>query len=131
MGVFVRMNETVKRLLTISEPYIIYGVPSAEVVRELVYKRGVGRDPPGAVRGYKKVTLSDNRAIEDALGEHGIICIDDIIQEVHEQSANVPNYTFSAAATTNGSIRARCRFHVAFQVERAARWLATRKQGVR
>ena len=79
------MNETVKQLLKISEPYIIYGVPSAEVVRELVYKRGVGRDPPGAVHDYARVTLADNRAIEKVLGDHDIVCIDDIVHEARVQ----------------------------------------------
>ncbi|EPY53465.1 60S ribosomal protein L7 [Schizosaccharomyces cryophilus OY26] len=75
-GVFVRNNKSIANMLKLVEPYVTYGVPSLKSVRELIYKRGFGK-----IKG-QRVALSDNALIEEALGKHDVISIEDIIHEV-------------------------------------------------
>lgn len=75
-GVFVRLTGATMQMLKIVEPYIAYGQPNLKSVRELIYKRGYGK-----VNG-QRVALTDNRIIEEALGKHGIICMEDLIHEI-------------------------------------------------
>ncbi|KAI9487429.1 MAG: ribosomal protein L30, ferredoxin-like fold domain-containing protein [Benjaminiella poitrasii] len=77
-GVFVVCNDdTVKDLKKI-EPYVTYGSPSLKTVRDLIMKRGAT-----LIKGVR-TTLSDNAMIEEALGEHGVICLEDIVHEILE-----------------------------------------------
>ncbi|PKA56690.1 60S ribosomal protein L7-2 [Apostasia shenzhenica] len=75
-GVFLRANDGNLRMLTSVEPFITYGYPNFNSVRELIYKKGSGR--------MKKqlVPLTDNNIIEQELGKYGIICIEDIVHEI-------------------------------------------------
>lgn len=75
-GVFVRLTSATMQMLKIVEPYIAYGQPNLKSVRELIYKRGYGK-----ING-QRVPLTDNRLIEEHLGKHGIICMEDLIHEV-------------------------------------------------
>jgi len=75
-GVFVKWNRAVQNMLTLVEPYITYGEPTLKSVRELIYKRGFGK-----VR-KQRVPLTDNSVVADALGEHGLICVEDLIHEI-------------------------------------------------
>lgn len=75
-GVFVVCNdETIKDLKKI-EPYVTYGVPSLKTIRDLIMKRGATM-----VKGVR-TPLSDNAMIEEALGNEGIICLEDIVHEI-------------------------------------------------
>jgi len=76
-GAFVRLNKATINMLRIAEPYITWGYPNLKSVRELIYKRGFGK-----VTKQRKA-LTDNSIIEKALGKYGIICIEDIIHEIH------------------------------------------------
>jgi len=75
-AVFVKLNKATMNMLRICEPYITYGYPNLKSVRELVYKRGFGK-----VNKQRKA-LSDNAIIEQALGKHGVICVEDVIHEI-------------------------------------------------
>jgi len=75
-GVFVRMNKATKQMLLLVEPYVTYGSPNLKSVRELIYKRGYGK-----VDG-QRIPLSDNRVVEETLGSHDIICLEDLIHEI-------------------------------------------------
>ncbi len=75
-GVFVRLNASTLQLLKIAEPYIAYGQPNLKSVRELIYKRGYGK-----ING-QRIPLTDNRLIEENLGKHGIVCMEDLIHEI-------------------------------------------------
>jgi len=75
-AVFVKLNKATMNMLRICEPYITYGYPNLKSVRELVYKRGFGK-----VNKQRKA-LNDNAIIEQALGKHGIICVEDVIHEI-------------------------------------------------
>jgi large subunit ribosomal protein L7e len=76
-GVFVKITKATLGLLKRVEPYIAFGYPNLKSVRELIYKRGYGK-----VDG-NRLPLTDNKVIEQALGKHGIICIEDLVHEIY------------------------------------------------
>ena len=63
-------------MLQIIEPYITYGEPNLKSVRELVYKRGYGKV------NKQRVPLNDNKIIEESLGKHGIVSVEDLVHEI-------------------------------------------------
>jgi large subunit ribosomal protein L7e len=76
-GVFLRVNKATLNMLQKVEPYVAYGYPNLKTVRELVLKRGFGKAAGGA-----RVPLTDNAVVEAALGEHGLICVEDLVHEL-------------------------------------------------
>ncbi|KAK9838146.1 hypothetical protein WJX81_004043 [Elliptochloris bilobata] len=76
-GVFVRVNKATMNMLRRVEPYITWGTPNLKSVKELIYKRGYGKV------NKNRIPLTDNAVIEEALGKHGIICIEDLVHEIH------------------------------------------------
>merc|ERR1712121_628199 len=72
-GVFLRLNKATIHMLRIAEPYITWGCPNLKSVKELIYKRGFGK-----VDG-RRTPLVDNKIIEQVLGKHNIICVEDLI----------------------------------------------------
>lgn len=82
-GIFMRYNESSRKMLHLIEPWVTYGIPSKVVISDLIRRRGHGR-----IDG-KRIPLSDNTIIEKALGEKtegGVICIDDMVHELHAVS---------------------------------------------
>uniref|UniRef100_A0A6V7QT66 Uncharacterized protein n=1 Tax=Ananas comosus var. bracteatus TaxID=296719 RepID=A0A6V7QT66_ANACO len=75
-GVFLKANEATSTMLLSVEPFITYGYPNLKSVKELIYKKGCGW------ANRENVPLTDNNAIEQALGKLGIICIEDVVREV-------------------------------------------------
>ncbi|KAL2462781.1 60S ribosomal protein L7-2 [Forsythia ovata] len=75
-GVFVKENEAIMEHLQKVEPYVSYGYPNLKSVKDMIYKKGVAKI------NQERVPLTDNNVIEQALGEHGIICIEDIVNEI-------------------------------------------------
>uniref|UniRef100_A0A0E0ENJ1 Uncharacterized protein n=1 Tax=Oryza meridionalis TaxID=40149 RepID=A0A0E0ENJ1_9ORYZ len=75
-GVFLKATDaTMKRLLVV-EPFITYGFPNLKNVKDLIYKKG---------RGFldkEPFPLTSNDLIEKALGEYGIICLEDLVHEI-------------------------------------------------
>jgi len=63
-------------LLQKIEPYVTYGIPTRKTISNLVYKRGYGKV------NNKRVPLSSNQVVEQALGEQGFICIEDLVHEL-------------------------------------------------
>ncbi|GBF88781.1 60S ribosomal protein L7 [Raphidocelis subcapitata] len=76
-AVFVRINKATQGLLKRVEPYIAFGYPNLKSVRELVLKRGYAK-----VKG-NRLPLTDNKLVEEHLGKHGIICVEDLIHEIY------------------------------------------------
>jgi len=79
-GVFMQLNKAVMNNLVKVDPYIMYGYPTLKTVRELIYKRGYGK-----VNG-QRIPLTDNKIIEDALGEKtkgAVICMEDMVHQIH------------------------------------------------
>ncbi|KAJ0972249.1 hypothetical protein J5N97_020208 [Dioscorea zingiberensis] len=75
-GVFIKVNQVTSKLLLSAEPFITYGYPNLKSVKDLVYKKGCGRI------GKQRAPLTDNNLIEQALGKHNIICLEDIVHEI-------------------------------------------------
>ena len=76
-GVFVRNNKATLTMLRRIEPWITYGFPSHTLIKRLVYKRGYGK-----ING-QRIPLGSNLLIEENLGEKGIKCVEDIINEIY------------------------------------------------
>lgn len=76
-AVFMKVNFATMTMLQTIEPYVTYGKPTLKTISELVYKRGHGKV------NKSRVPLTDNKLIADALGKHDIICVEDLIHEIH------------------------------------------------
>ena len=46
-------------------------------MRDLIYKRG------HAKVNKQRIPITDNAIIEDSLGKHGIICVEDLVHEIY------------------------------------------------
>ncbi|KAL9643430.1 hypothetical protein ABK040_010045 [Willaertia magna] len=75
-GVFVRINKATMGLLRLVEPFVAYGYPDLETVKALVYKRGFLN-----ANGDRK-PIESNVQVEELLGKHDVICIEDIVHEL-------------------------------------------------
>merc|ERR1712008_307849 len=76
-GVFIKLR--------ICEPYITWGTPNLKSIREMIYKRGFMK-----VDG-KRTPITSNDVVEETLGRHGIICVEDVI---HEIATVGPNFKY-------------------------------------
>ncbi|KAL1322482.1 60S ribosomal protein L7-2 isoform X2 [Arachis ipaensis] len=105
-GVFLKVNKATMNMLHIVEPYVAYGYPNLKSVRELIYKRGYGKVEK------QRIALTDNAIIEQALGKHGIICVEDLIHEImtvgpHFREANNFLWPFKLKAPLGGLMKKR------------------------
>jgi large subunit ribosomal protein L7e len=100
-GVFMKVNKATINMLHRVEPYVAYGYPNLKSVKELIYKRGYGK------LNKQRIPLTDNAVIEEGLGKHGIICIEDLIHEIytvgpHFKEANNYLWPFKLSAPLGG-----------------------------
>ncbi|KAL5550727.1 hypothetical protein UlMin_000903 [Ulmus minor] len=100
-GVFLKVNKATVNMLHRVEPYVTYGYPNLKSVRELIYKRGYGK------LNKQRIALTDNSVIEQALGKHGILCVEDLIHEIvtvgpHFKEANNFLWPFKLKAPLGG-----------------------------
>lgn len=75
-GVFIKLNSATIKMLRLVEPYITYGYPNLKSVKELIYKRGYGKVKK------QRVALSENSVVEEVLGDHDLICVEDLVHEI-------------------------------------------------
>jgi len=75
-AVFVKLNKATHAMLHLIEPYVTYGYPNLKTVREIMYKRGYAKV------NKQRVTITDNKVIEQKLGKFNIICMEDVIHEI-------------------------------------------------
>lgn len=75
-AVFVRLNKATLQMLQLVVPYVAWGYPSVKTVRDLVYKRGYGK------LNKQRIPLSDNAVVEEGLGKHDVICVEDLVHEI-------------------------------------------------
>ncbi|GAM25431.1 hypothetical protein SAMD00019534_086060, partial [Acytostelium subglobosum LB1] len=75
-GVFVKLNPAMINMLKIVEPYIAYGYPNHKSVKELIYKRGFAK-----IDG-QRLPITNNEMIEEHLGRHGMLCVEDLVHEI-------------------------------------------------
>ncbi|XP_031090651.1 60S ribosomal protein L7-2-like [Ipomoea triloba] len=100
-GVFLKVNKATMNMLHKVEPYVTYGYPNLKSVRELIYKRGYGKV------NKQRIALTDNSVIEQTLGKHNIICIEDLVHEIltvgpHFKEANNFLWPFQLKAPLGG-----------------------------
>ena len=75
-AVFVRLNKASINMLRLVEPYIAYGYPNLKTVKQMVYKRGFAKV------NRQRIPITDNGLIEQNLGKHDIICVEDLVHEI-------------------------------------------------
>ncbi|KAJ3333021.1 60S ribosomal protein L7 [Blyttiomyces sp. JEL0837] len=81
-GAFVKLNKATLQMLQWVAPYIAWGYPNLKTVRELIYKRGFAKV------NKQRIPITDNSVIEKALGQYGIICMEDLIHEIFTVGPN-------------------------------------------
>eukprot|EP00804_Cyclotella_cryptica_P008012 CCRYP_004539-RA/>CCRYP_004539-RA protein AED:0.21 eAED:0.21 QI:0/0.85/0.75/1/0.57/0.37/8/1655/526 len=91
-GVFLRYTPSMRKMLHLVEPYVLYGIPSVETISDLVHRRGYCR-----VEG-KRVQISDNNVIEQQLGNVGLICVEDLIQVLSSGEGGQEENLFQAVS---------------------------------
>lgn len=109
-GVFLKVNKATLNMLKLVEPYIAYGYPNLKSTRELIYKRGYGKV------NKQRIPLTDNAIIEKELGEHGIICMEDLIHEIftcgpHFKEANNFLWPFKLSSPLGGYKKKRLHYN--------------------
>ncbi|EYU38737.1 hypothetical protein MIMGU_mgv1a012615mg [Erythranthe guttata] len=100
-GVFLKVNKATMNMLHRVEPYVTYGYPNLKSVKELIYKRGYGKV------NKQRIPLTDNSVVEQVLGKHEIICMEDLIHEIltvgpHFKEANNFLWPFQLKAPLGG-----------------------------
>merc|ERR1711924_185350 len=81
LGVFLRVNKATLEMIKRVEPYVAYGYPSLKATRQLIYKRGFGKQK---TKGQaQRLPLTDNSVIEGELGQFGINCFEDLVHEIY------------------------------------------------
>ena len=83
-GIFLKLNRSSLVMLRLVSPYVTWGYPTQEVVRELVYKRGHVK-----IHGTR-TAIRSNSVIEKGLGKLGIVCVEDLIHEIYTCGKNFP-----------------------------------------
>merc|ERR1712056_78155 len=85
--VSTKLNKATINMLRICEPYITWGTPNLNSVRELVYKRGFVK-----ING-NRTAITSNDLVEGTLGKFGIICVEDLIHEILSVG---PNFKYAS-----------------------------------
>jgi large subunit ribosomal protein L7e len=75
-GVFVRLNKPTVNLLRLVEPYVTWGYPSMQNVRDLIYKRGHVRVKDD------RMAITGNAIIETEMSKYDMISVEDLIDEL-------------------------------------------------
>ena len=76
-AVFIRNNKATMNMLRRVEPWVTYGPPTRKTIKQLVYKRGFGKV------NKQRIPLTSNEIVEQALGDKGMICLEDLINELY------------------------------------------------
>jgi len=79
---FIELNRSTIKMLKLIEPHIAWGIPNLKTVRLMIFKRGF------ANINRQRVSLSDNRVIEENLKDFGILCIEDLVHEIYNVGNN-------------------------------------------
>lgn len=75
-GVFVKADSRILDILQKVEPYVTYGYPNLKSIKDLIYKKGAGKID------NQRVPLTSNEVVEQAMGQHGILCLEDVVTEI-------------------------------------------------
>ncbi|KAL2926535.1 60S ribosomal protein L7-4 [Bienertia sinuspersici] len=104
-----QVNKATLNMLHRVEPFVTFGYPNLKSVRELIYKRGYGKV------NKQRIALTDNSIVEQTLGKHGIVCVEDLIHEIitvgpHFKEANNFLWPFQLSAPLGGLKKKRNHF---------------------
>lgn len=105
-AVLLKNNKAVMNMVRRVEAYVTYGFPSHQTIRALIYKRGYGKI------NRQRIPLSNNQVVETGLGEHGIKCVEDLVNEIwtfgeHFKEANNFLWPFKLNSPRGGLISKR------------------------
>jgi len=100
-GSFIKVNKAAITMLRLVEPYVTYGEPNLKTISDLIYKRGYGKI------NKQRIPLTNNKIIAENLGQHGIICIEDLVHEIatvgpHFKEANNFLWPFKLSSPLGG-----------------------------
>ncbi|KAJ3047154.1 60S ribosomal protein L7 [Rhizophlyctis rosea] len=100
-GTFVKLTKATLQMLQWVGPYVAWGYPNLKTVKELIYKRGFAKIDK------QRIPITENAVIEQALGNFGIICIEDLVHEIftvgpHFKQANAFLWPFLLSNPTGG-----------------------------
>merc|ERR1712129_381073 len=89
-AVIVRKTATLQFVLRDILPFVTFGVPSKEIIRDLILKRGrfFAEDFHGqkARKKMNRIVIKSNVIIEKVLGKYNVICMEDMIDALHAQN---------------------------------------------
>eukprot|EP00301_Raphidiophrys_heterophryoidea_P025613 c8636_g1_i1.p1 GENE.c8636_g1_i1~~c8636_g1_i1.p1 ORF type:complete len:264 (+),score=42.84 c8636_g1_i1:1-792(+) len=100
-GVFVHLDDNVLGKLMLVKHFVTWGQPSLKSVKDIVYKHAKMKGTEG-----EAIALTDNRLIEEALGKFGMVCVEDIVHQLHTVGSHFEQVTkallpFSFSASKN------------------------------
>jgi len=81
-GIFFKINKATLSMIKIAEPYITWGYPNLKTIRDLVYKRGFMKI------AKRRIPIVSNELIEHKMKRYDIICIEDLVHEIHTVGPN-------------------------------------------
>jgi large subunit ribosomal protein L7e len=81
-AVLIRVNRATLNMLKKIEPYVTFGCPTRHTISNLVYKRGFGKI------NKQRIPITSNDVVERGLGQHKIICVEDLITELYTCGTN-------------------------------------------
>jgi len=81
-AVFVESSPENLKMIQMCDAYLTYGYPNSKSVQDLIYKRGFAKV------GNTRVPLNDNAMVEKALGKYGIVCVEDVVNEISTLGEN-------------------------------------------
>jgi len=98
---FLRVNRATLNMVKKVEPFITYGYPTRQTISDLIYKRGYGKI------NKQRIPITSNEVIEKVLGKFGIICVEDLINEIytvgkHFKEANNFLWSFKLSSPKGG-----------------------------
>jgi len=100
-AVFIRVNRATLNMIKKIEPFVTFGYPTRHTISNLIYKRGFGKI------NKQRIPITSNLVIEKALGQFGIICVEDLINEIytvgpHFKEANNFLWSFKLSSPKGG-----------------------------
>merc|ERR1711990_128520 len=81
-AVFIRLNKASIQMLRICDPFIAWGYPTQQTIKNMIYKRGAVK-----ING-QRIKISDNNVVEKSMGDLGINCIEDLVHEIYTVGDN-------------------------------------------
>ena len=81
-GRLFRANDQIREFLKLIENFVVYGPINRKTIKDLISKRGQ------FLVDKELKLISSNQVVEDVLGKHGIVCVEDIVGEIATNSKN-------------------------------------------